>query len=83
MVIFAITGNVSRQVDHGLVIFFWIWDKNRFPVFVYGSYNLMPSTLINLITRPVKSNLMLASKFDYRLIVQTIKLKIEFLEWID
>lgn len=32
---------------------------------------------------PVKSNLMLASKFDYRLIVQSVKMKIEFLEWIE
>lgn len=31
---------------------------------------------------PVESNLMLASKFRYQLVNQTIKVKIEFLEWI-
>jgi hypothetical protein len=30
---------------------------------------------------PVESNLMLASKFSYQLLSQSIKLKIEFLEW--
>lgn len=30
---------------------------------------------------PVESNLMLASKFDYRLTGQVIKLKTDFLEW--
>jgi hypothetical protein len=30
---------------------------------------------------PVESNLMLASKFNYQLLSQSIKLKIEFLEW--
>lgn len=33
--------------------------------------------------KPYESNLMLSSKFDYRLFKQSVKLKIEFLEWIE
>jgi hypothetical protein len=33
--------------------------------------------------KPYESNLMLSSKFDYRLFKQSVKMKIEFLEWIE